>query len=151
MRCGKGAGRISVYRPIRNKRENKRDGSQEAVSLETVLKDCNNYILVNPSGMGKTTFLIHAACAHLDRARNYPFVPIFTTCIVLNNREGSIENFITAQVELLYKNSQTAIVDEEWQNLYVLIDVLGQARDLDDISCSHTTPSSGWKKTKKKN
>lgn len=40
----------------------------EAVALETVLKDSNTYILVNPSGMGKTTFLTHAARVLLDRA-----------------------------------------------------------------------------------
>jgi len=116
--------------------EKRREWVWEAVSLKSVLQDRNNYILVNPSGMGKTTFLIHAACTHLDRARDYSFMPIFTTCIALNNREGSIENFITTQVESLYKNSQTAIVDKEWQNLCVLIDALDQARDIDDIVSS---------------
>lgn len=82
----------------------------EAVKWETVLTDRNNYILVNPSGMGKTTFLTYAACVLLDRAGDYPFVPLLTTCIALNNRVGSIANFIHQRVESFFNNSQTAVV-----------------------------------------
>ncbi|UCH96381.1 MAG: HEAT repeat domain-containing protein [Candidatus Aminicenantes bacterium] len=108
----------------------------ETVKLETVLTDENNYILVNPSGMGKTTFLNYAACVLLDRAGDYPFVPLLTTCIALNNREGSIANFIHQRVESFFNNSQTAVVHGEWDNLCVLLDALDQARDVDDIAAS---------------
>jgi hypothetical protein len=38
----------------------------EPVPLDTVLRDGKNYILVNPSGLGKTTFLTYVACELLD-------------------------------------------------------------------------------------
>ncbi len=108
----------------------------EAMALETVLKDGNNYILVNPSGMGKTTFLTHTARVLLDSAGDYPFVPLFFTCIALNNRESSITSFIHQRMEGFYNNSQTALVQGEWDNLCVLLDALDQARDVDDIVSS---------------
>jgi len=116
--------------------ENRIERVWEPIPLETVLKDGKNYILVNPSGMGKTTFLTYAACAILDRDAHYPFLPLFFTCIGLNNRDGSIENFILRQVESFYTQSQGSLVSREWENLCVLIDALDQARDVDDIVSS---------------
>jgi HEAT repeat protein len=118
------------------KKEKRKQWVWEAVKLETVLTDSNNYILVNPSGMGKTTFLTHVAFVLLDSAGDYPFVPLFNTCIALNNREGSIANFIHQRVESFYNNSQTAVVHGEWQNLCLLLDALDQSRDVDDIVSS---------------
>ncbi|NIM12389.1 MAG: hypothetical protein GTO45_09765, partial [Candidatus Aminicenantes bacterium] len=48
------------------------------------------YLLVNPSGMGKTTFLTFGAGVLADRTKGYPFVPLLTTCIAINQRSGSI-------------------------------------------------------------
>lgn len=77
--------------------EKRKEWIWEPVSLDTVLKDGKNYILVNPSGMGKTTFLTYAASALLDQEANYPYLPLFFTCIGLNNRAGTIEDFIRRQ------------------------------------------------------
>jgi HEAT repeat protein/predicted phosphodiesterase len=113
----------------------------EAVPMERILTDQNHYLLVNPSGMGKTTFLTYAAGVQLDRAKDYPFVPLFTTCIAVNQRSGSITDFIAGQVESLYKNAQTRVVKEDWENLCILIDALDQARDVDDIVSSFLLPN----------
>jgi hypothetical protein len=108
----------------------------EPVPLDTVLQDGKNYILVNPSGMGKTTLLTYAAGALLDQEVHYPFLPLFFTCIAVNNRPNAIENFILHQVESFYTHSQGSLVSREWENLCVLIDALDQARDVDDIVSS---------------
>jgi HEAT repeat protein len=124
--------------------ENEKTGKKEKrkqlvwvpIPLDTVLKDGKNYILVNPSGLGKTTFLTYVACALLDLEANYPFLPLFFTCIGLNNRAGSIEDFIRRQVESVYTCSQGSLVSGEWENLCLLLDALDQARDVDDIVSS---------------
>ena len=129
---------VEVKNEKTGKKEKRKQLVWETVALETVLGDRKNYILVNPSGMGKTTFLTHVAHVLLDSAGDgdYIFVPLFFTCISLNNREGSITNFISQQVELFYNNSQTTVVLGEWENLCVLLDALDQARDVDDIVSS---------------
>ncbi len=104
--------------------EKRKEWVWEPVALDTVLKDGQNYILVNPSGMGKTTFLTYVACALLDCYANYPFLPLFFTCIGLNNRTGT----------------QGSLVLGEWENLCVLMDALDQARDVDDIVSSLQLP-----------
>ncbi|UCH96815.1 MAG: HEAT repeat domain-containing protein, partial [Candidatus Aminicenantes bacterium] len=116
--------------------EKRKEWVWEGVELETVLRDGNDYILVNPSGMGKTTFLTYAACALLDRSKNYPFVPLFTTCIALNNREGSIATFLSERLNSFYNNPQTYLIDTEWENLCLLMDALDQAKNVDDIVSS---------------
>jgi len=108
----------------------------ESVPLDTVLKDGKNYILVNPSGMGKTTFLTYAACALLGQEAHFPFLPLFFTCIGLNNRAGTIEDFIWRQVDSVYAGTQGTLVSGEWENLCILLDALDQARDVDDIVLS---------------
>lgn len=113
----------------------------KVVPMERVLTDGNHYLLVNPSGMGKTTYLTHAAGVLLDCTKEYPFVPLLTTSIALNQRSGSIEDFIASQVESLYKNAQTHVVKEDWENLCILIDALDQARDVDDIVSSLHIPN----------
>jgi HEAT repeat protein/predicted MPP superfamily phosphohydrolase/energy-coupling factor transporter ATP-binding protein EcfA2 len=113
----------------------------EAVPIERVLTDGNHYLLVNPSGMGKTTFLTYAAGMLLDRTKGYPFVPLLTTCIAINERSGSIGDFIDGQVESLYKNAQTGVVKDDWENLCILIDALDQARDVDEIVSSLLLPN----------
>jgi len=118
------------------KKEKRKQWVWEPVPLETVLKDRKNYLLVNPSGMGKTTFLTYAAWALLDRDAHYPFLPLFLMCIALNNRPGTIESFIRHQVEPFYTHSQGSLISAEWENLCILIDALDQARDVDDIVSS---------------
>jgi hypothetical protein len=116
--------------------EKRKEWVWEPVPLETLLQDGKNYILVNPSGLGKTTFLTFAAGTLLDQEANYPFLPLFFTCIGLNNRAGTIEDFIWRQVESVYTGSQGTLVSGEWENLCVLLDALDQARDVDDIVSS---------------
>jgi HEAT repeat protein/predicted MPP superfamily phosphohydrolase len=112
-----------------------------AVPLERVLTDGYHYLLVNPSGMGKTTFLIYAAGMLLDRTKEYFFLPLLTTCIAINQRSGSMGDFIANQVDTLYKNTQTRVVKERWENLCILIDALDQARDVDEIVSSLLLPN----------
>jgi HEAT repeat protein/predicted MPP superfamily phosphohydrolase len=130
--------------------EKRKEWVWEPVPLEIVLKDGKNYILVNPSGMGKTTFLTYVACTMLDRDADYPFLPLFFTCIGLNTRADTIENFILHQVESFYTHSQGSLMYPEWDNLFVLLDALDQARDVDDIVSSlqlHNKPLN-YKKAK---
>jgi len=127
---------VEVKNEKNGEMEKRKEWVWEPVPLETVLEDRKNYILVNPSGMGKTTFLTYAASTLLDRDALYPFRPLLFTCIGLNNRDGSIENFILHQVESFYTHSQGSLVSGEWENLCVLIDALDQARDVDDIVSS---------------
>ncbi|NIM11037.1 MAG: TIR domain-containing protein [Candidatus Aminicenantes bacterium] len=110
----------------------------EAVELEKILTDQNNYILINPSGMGKTTFLTHAASKLLEIDNGYKFLPFITTCIDLNQRGTaiSINDFIQKNLESTYYNSQTSLIDKEWENLCILMDALDQARDVNDIVSS---------------
>jgi predicted MPP superfamily phosphohydrolase len=116
--------------------EKRKEWVWETISLDTVLHDGKNYILVNPSGLGKTTFLTYVAGALLDRDAHYPFLPLFFTCIGLNKRADTIEDFILRQVESFYTGTQGTLVSGEWENLCVLIDSLDQARDVDDIVSS---------------
>jgi tetratricopeptide (TPR) repeat protein/predicted MPP superfamily phosphohydrolase len=118
--------------------EKRKEWVWEPVPLETVLQDGQNYILVSPSGMGKTTFLTYAACTLLERNAHYPFLSLFFTCIAINNRNSAlaIEDFIRRQVESVYTGSQGSLVSREWENLCVLMDALDQARDVDDIVSS---------------
>jgi predicted MPP superfamily phosphohydrolase len=127
---------VEVKSEETGKKEKRKQWVWEPVPLETVLKDGQNYILVNPSGLGKTTFLTYAAGALLDRDAHYPFLPLFFTCIGLNSRAGTIENFIRRQVESVYSGTQGTLVSGEWENLCVLMDALDQARDTDDIVSS---------------
>jgi HEAT repeat protein/predicted MPP superfamily phosphohydrolase/energy-coupling factor transporter ATP-binding protein EcfA2 len=123
------------------KKEKRKEWTWEEVSMERVLTDGNHYLLVNPSGMGKTTFLTYAAGVLLDRTKDFPFLPLLTTCIAINQRSGSIGDFITGQMDTLYKNTQTVVVKEDWENLCILIDALDQARDVDDIVASLLLPN----------
>ena len=77
---------VEVKNEKTGKMEKRKEWVWEPVSLDTVLKDGKNYILVNPSGMGKTTFLTYVACALLDQEASYPFLPLFFTCIGLNSQ-----------------------------------------------------------------
>ena len=110
----------------------------EEVALEKILEDKNNYILINPSGMGKTTFLTYIACDLLNRNPNYPFFPLLITCIEINKRgtASSVNNFIQRSFESFYCNSKTAIIGQEWENTCILIDALDQVKDADDIAAS---------------
>jgi HEAT repeat protein len=110
----------------------------EEVALEKILEDKNNYILINPSGMGKTTFLTYIACDLLNRIPNYPFFPLLITCIEINKRgtASSVNDFIQRSFESFYCNSKTLIIDNEWENVCILIDALDQARDVNDIASS---------------
>jgi HEAT repeat protein len=108
----------------------------EEVGLAKILENNYNYLLINPSGMGKTTFLTHVACTLLESNVNYKFLPFSTTCIQLNKRENTIFNFVKNNLESFYYNSQTSLINNEWENLCILIDALDQARDIDDIVSS---------------
>jgi predicted NACHT family NTPase len=141
---------VEVKNEETGKMEKRKEWVWVPVSLDTVLQDGKNYILVNPSGFGKTTFLTYTACALLDREANYSFLPLFFTCIGLNNRAGTIEDFILRQVESVYTGTQGTLVSGEWENLCVLLDALDQARDVDDIVSSlqlHNKPLN-YKKAK---
>lgn len=110
----------------------------EGMALEKILEDKINYILINPSGMGKTTFLTYIACDLLNRNPNYPFFPLLITCIEINKRgtAASVYDFVQRSLETFYCNSKTAIIDREWENACILLDALDQARDVDDIASS---------------
>lgn len=108
----------------------------EAVGLEKILEDKNNYILINPSGMGKTTFLTYIAWNLLESNKDYELFPFLTTCIELNKRQSTIYNFIKSNLESFYYNSKTSLIENEWKNVCILIDALDQARDVDDIASS---------------
>ncbi|MDQ1351961.1 MAG: hypothetical protein QG657_2267, partial [Acidobacteriota bacterium] len=128
---------VEVKKEKSGKIEKRKEWVWESVPLETVLKDEKNYILVNPSGMGKTTFLTYAAFAMLDQNTYYLFLPLFFTCIALNNRGNTtIEDFIRHQVESFYTHSKGSLVSPKWEDLCILIDALDQARDVDDIVSS---------------
>ena len=108
----------------------------EEVELEKILADKNNYILINPSGMGKTTFLTYIACTLLGSNKDYEILPFLTTCIEMNQRKSTIDDFIKSKLESFYYNSQTLLINNEWENLLILIDALDQARDVNDIASS---------------
>lgn len=108
----------------------------EEVGLEKILADKNNYILINPSGMGKTTFLTYIACSLLGSNKDYEIFPFLTTCIEMNQRKSTIDDFIKSKLESFYYNSQTLLINNEWENLCVLVDALDQARDVNDIASS---------------
>ncbi len=133
-------GEVEKEEDIENKEngrmEKRKVRAWEPIQLETILKDGKNYLLVNPSGMGKTTFLVYAASAFLNQESHYPFLPLFFTSIALNNRSDTIDDFILRQIEALYTNSQGSLVSSQLENLCVLIDALDQARDVDDIVSS---------------
>jgi len=121
----------------KGKKEKQKQWVWEPVPLETVLKDRKNYLLVNPSGMGKTTFLTYVACVLLDPDAQYPFLPLFFTSSAINNRvRNTIEDFIFDQVQSFYPPSPRPLVSPGLENLCILIDALDQARDVDDIVSS---------------
>ena len=118
--------------------EKKKELVWEEVELEKILTEKKNYILINPSGMGKTTFLIYIACTLLNHCQNYPFLPLLVTCIEINKRgtAASLHDFIKRSLESFYYNSKTSVIENEWENVCILIDALDQARDVDDIASS---------------
>lgn len=104
------------------------------IYLGTILNDSHNYVIMNPSGMGKTVFL-NALSLKLLEENSYNYLPLNTTCLEINSRtdNASIEQFLDLKFEKYYKTSIKNYVNEEQKNLCLLIDALDQSKNIDEI------------------
>lgn len=113
----------------------------QRIELETILYDKNNYVLVNPSGMGKTSFLNYIYCELLEKAiksnSNSDYYPVSMTCsefckfieekkyfisdnICVNEDKLKINEFIKHQYDNLN------IFKDDNSNLLLLLDGFDQ-------------------------
>lgn len=122
----------------------------EGVDLDEILSDKYDYILVNASGMGKTTFLAYVAYTLLRTRNQNTFIPIFISCNDINMRDKDISSFLTKRLNSDYNNSSTNVIPKDWENLCILMDGLDQAKNVDEIlsSISPHSKNGHYKKAK---
>jgi|GEM_PF-3948709 len=118
--------------------------------FSSIIEDKKNYVLVNPSGMGKTSFLYFLGLKLLEDTNSYNFYPIYITCQQINvaNKYKSIPEIISELIEKLYQNSETLFINKDWSNLCLLLDGLDQSTDIDSIVLSIENKEFNYQKSK---
>lgn len=104
----------------------------EEVDTESILLDKNNYIIINPSGTGKTTFLQYLGRELLNKFDKYHYIPLNRSCLDINNRGVmDIYDYIVKEVSNIYGYG---IVHDNLDNLCLLLDGLDQSYSIDEIA-----------------
>ncbi len=108
----------------------------EQIRKEDILKDRAHFVLVNPSGMGKTIFLSFLGGKLLEKLSLHNLLPLNLTALELESseREISIKNYSMQKLEKFYATSRSVLIKPDWSNVIFLIDALDQARNPDDIA-----------------
>jgi hypothetical protein len=123
--------------------EKKEQTVWEKTDLQTVLSDSRSYLLVNPSGMGKTIFSYFIGGELLKHQKRYPYLPLPLTCLALNFRQPgeSIRDFCNRAMEDFYDNSCSNLINSDWRNLCFIFDALDQSQNIDEIILSLNSQS----------
>jgi len=103
---------------------------------EDILKDDAYFVLVNPSGMGKTIFLTFLGGELLEKLSLYNLLPLNLTASEIESSwtGTSIKDYLMQKIEKFYTVSRTDIIKSDWSNLIFLIDALDQAKNPDYVA-----------------
>ena len=104
------------------------------INLEKIFEIENDYVLINSSGEGKTTFLYSTAYELLNNYKEYEYFPLVFRAQVLNTLEEKTPlKLIREEIESRYNNSESLLIKDDWKNLCILIDGLDQLQNIDEI------------------
>lgn len=115
----------------------------EQISLLEMLKSNDDYLIVNFSGTGKTTYLrfieiqiFKLLISNINHNRNYTrYIPIFVTSKQLNKLDENLDKIIQNDNQYKYL-FEKGLIDEDFSNVILLVDGLDQTQNIDDILSS---------------
>lgn len=125
---------LEIRKQIADESKKDKDGNievytvWEAISTNAILKSKNDFVLVNPSGMGKTTFLKYIGLKSISDYSKYELFPLNLTC------QSVCENSNVVNEALIQDYGQSSPIKNDWSNLIILLDGLDQAEDCGSIT-----------------
>lgn len=122
---------------VEDKKEQEEKYTWEPIKLDSIIQSRENHILINISGMGKTTFLRKFAVELLNQDKP-EYYPLFMSCADLTINIDRIKDTIKEKINGFYGNS--SIISQDWSNLYLLLDGLDQAGDNARLLAKLQTP-----------